>query len=287
MNTMNNYVQRFLLEDLNIRGAVVHVESVWQQMLENRKYPEPVMQLLGELSATTLLLGDNLKQSGRLTVQLKGDGPVSMLVIDCDENLRLRGMAKYAPNVAARPVPDLLGHGQLVMTLDMHSMREAYQSIVPLDGDTVGEIFEHYFKQSEQLPSRLFLTTSDNAISGILLQKLPSADACDPDGWTRIEALAATTHDEALFRLTAEEILSRLFLEETIRVFDSQSVSYGCHQDPSKIYNMLQLLGREEVDAILRESGEVVVHDDICNREYRLDALTIDAIFRKAGPTIH
>lgn len=284
---MNNYVQRFLLENLDIRGAVVHVESVWQQMLKDRKYPEPVMQLLGELSATTLLLGDNLKQTGRLTVQMKGNGPVSMLVIDCNESLQLRGMAKYASEVASQAVPELLGHGQLVLTLDMHSMREAYQSIVPLDGDTIAEIFEHYFKQSEQLPSRLFLTTSDNAISGILLQKLPSADACDPDGWARIEALATTTHDKNLFRLTAEEILTRLFYEETIRIFDAQSVSYGCHEDPSKIYDMLQSLGREEVNAILSECGEVVVHDDICNREYRFDALTIDAIFREAGPTVH
>ncbi|MDV6345604.1 Hsp33 family molecular chaperone HslO [Nitrosomonas sp. Is37] len=284
---MNNYVQRFLLENLDIRGAVVHLDSVWQQMLQNRNYPASVVQLLGDMSATTLLLSGNLKQLGRLTVQLKGDGPVPMLVIDCNESLHLRGMAKYAPQVAAQPVPDLLGHGQLVLTLDMLSMREAYQSIVPLDGDTIAEIFEHYFKQSEQLPSRLFLATSDNAIFGILLQKLPTADQQDPDGWTRIEALAATVQDQPIFKLAAEEILTRLFMEETIRVFDAQTVSYGCREDPAKIYNMLHSLGRAEVNAILQECGEVVVHDDICNREYRFDALAIDAIFREAGPTLH
>jgi len=284
---MSNYVQRFLLENLDIRGAIVHLDSVWQQMLQDRNYPIPVMQLLGEMSATTLLLGENLKQPGRLTVQLKGDGPVSRLVIDCNESLHLRGMAKYASPVTAQPVPDLLGHGQLVLTLDMSSMREAYQSIVPLEGDTIAEIFEHYFSQSEQLPSRLFLSTSDNAIFGILLQKMPAADQRDPDGWTRSEALAATVQDQTMFGLTAEEILSRLFIEETIRIFDTQAVSYGCHEDPAKIYDMLQSLGQEEVHAILQEQGEVVVHDDICNREYRFDALTIDAIFREAGPTVH
>lgn len=284
---MNNYVQRFLLENLDIRGAVVHLDSVWQQMLQDRNYPASVVQLLGDMSATTLLLSGNLKQLGRLTVQLKGDGPVPMLVIDCNESLHLRGMAKHVPQVAALPVPDLLGHGQLVLTLDMLSMREAYQSIVPLDGDTIAEIFEHYFRQSEQLPSRLFLATSDNAVFGILLQKLPTADQQDPDGWTRVEALAATVQDQPMFRLTAEEILTRLFMEETIRVFDVQTVSYGCHEDPAKIYNMLHSLGRAEVNAILQECGEVVVHDDICNREYRFDALAIDAIFREAGPTVH
>ena len=284
---MNNYIQRFLLENLDIRGAVVHLDSVWQQMLKGRNYPQPVIGLVGDISTTTLLLGDNLKQPGRLTVQLKGDGPVSMLVIDCNEELFLRGMAKCEPVIPPQPVPDLLGHGQLVLTLDMFSMREAYQSIVPLDGNSIAEIFEHYFRQSEQLPSRLFLATSSEAISGILLQKLPTTDEKDPDGWTRAEALAATVQDRAMFNLPATEILSRLFFEETIRVFDAQVVNYGCQEDQTKIYNMLQSLGREEVDAILREQGEIVIHDDICNREYRFDAMTIEAIFSEASRTVH
>lgn len=284
---MSDYVQRFLLENLDIRGAVVHLDSVWQQMLKGRDYPRPVIDLLGEMAATTLLLGDNLKQHGRLTVQLKGNGPVSMLVIDCNDSLHLRGMAKCAPAIEPQSVSDLLGHGQLVLTLDMFSMRETYQSIVPLDGDTIAEIFEHYFRQSEQLPSRLFLTASDQAISGILLQKLPAADKQDPDGWARTEALAATVHNQPAFNLSASDLLIRLFVNETIRVFDAQTVNYGCHDNSAKVYQMLQSLGREEVDAILRERGEIVVHDDICDREYHLDALTVDAIFRDAGPTVH
>lgn len=284
---MSNYVQRFLLENLNIRGAVVHLDSIWQQMTAGRSYPQPVAQLLGEMSAITLLLGENLKQAGRLTIQLTGDGPVSMLVLDCTENLHLRGMAKCAPLVAAQPVADLLGNGRLVLTLDMPSMRESYQSIVPLEGNTIAGIFEHYFNQSEQLPSRLFLIAERHAIFGLLLQKLPNADLQDPDGWARTEALAATVYDHKLFDLSAEQILTRLFYEETIRIFDLQSVHYGCKEDPVKIYTMLRSLGREEVDSILREFGEVVVNDDICNQVYRLDALTVDAIFREADPTIH
>ncbi len=284
---MSNYVQRFLLENLDIRGAVVHLDSVWQQMLSGRNYPQPVIQLVGEMSATTLLLSDNLKQNGRLTIQLNGSGPVSMLVIDCNESLHIRGMAKCIQQIEPQPVPELLGHGQLLLTLDMPSMRESYQSIVPLNGASITEIFEYYFKQSEQLPSRLFLVTTNQTIFGLQLQKLPTADQQDPDGWVRAEALAATVNDHALWHLAAEEILTRLFYEETIRIFDAQTVHYGCHEDPAKIYAMLRLLGRQEVDSILKEFGEVIINDDICNREYRLDALTIDAIFREAGPTIH
>jgi molecular chaperone Hsp33 len=284
---MSNYVQRFLLENLDIRGAVVHLDSVWQQMLSDRHYPQPVTQLLGEMSATTLLLGDNLKQTGRLTIQLNGSGPVSMLVIDCNEDLQIRGMAKCAQHIEPQSVPELLGHGQLLITLDMPSMRESYQSIVPLDGDSIAEIFQHYFKQSEQLPSRLFLITTNQSIFGLLLQKLPAADQQDPDGWARAETLAATIHDQTLLGLTAEEMLTRLFYEETIRIFDSHAVHYGCHEDPAKIYAMLRSLGRKEVDSILQEFGVIIITDDICNREYRLDALAVDAIFREASPTIH
>ena len=284
---MNNYVQRFLLENLDIRGAVVHLDSIWQQMTTGRNYPQPVTQLLGEMSAITLLLGENLKQTGRLTIQLTGNGPISMLVLDCTEDLHLRGMAKCDSLVAAKPVPDLLGNGRLLLTLDMPSMRESYQSIVPLEGNSIAAIFEHYFHQSEQLPSRLFLITEQHAVFGLLLQKLPNADLVDPDGWARAEALAATVHDHKLFELNAEQILTRLFYEETIRIFDPQPVHYGCKEDPAKIYAMLRSLGREEVDSILKEFGEVIVNDDICNREYRLDALAVDAIFREAGPTVH
>jgi len=284
---MTNYVQRFFLEGLDIRGAIVHLGSVWEQMLQNRDYPKPVMEMLGEISAIALLLSDNLKQTGYLTIQLNGSGPVSMLVVDCNETLHLRGMAKCEQHIEPQPVPDLLGYGQLALTLDMLSMKESYQSIVPLDGNNIAEIFEHYFKQSEQLPSRLFLATSNEAVFGILLQKLPAADQRDPDGWARAEALAATINDESLFQRSAEEILTHLFFEEIIRVFDAQTVQYGCHEDPAKIYTMLRSLGREEVNSILQEFGEVVISDNICNREYRFDALAIDAVFQDVSPTVH
>ncbi len=283
---MNNYLQRFLLEDLDIRGAFVHLDSVWQQMLTGRSYPTPVIQILGEITATALLFGGNLKH-GRLTIQLKGSGPISMLVIDCDENLQIRGMAKCAKIMELKPAPDLLGYGQLVLTLDMASMREAYQSIVPLEGNNITEIFEHYLKQSEQLNSWLCLAATTDATVGLFLQKLPTADQQDPDGWARIEALAATVTEKELFSLPSNELLTRLFNEETIRIFEPQPVNYGCQEDWEKVHSMLRALGREEVNTILQEFGEVVINDEICNREYRLDALAVDAVFRETNPAVH
>lgn len=275
----NDCIQRFLLDALDIRGVVVRLGPVWQKMLAGRLYPEPVVELLGEMSATTLLLGCNLKQAGRLTVQLRGNGPVSLLVIDCNEQLHIRGMARSSAGLTAGTAPELLGNGQLLISLDMPSMREPYQSLVPLDGNTIAEIFEHYLKQSEQLPSRLFLAASANGVAGLFLQKLPRADECDPDGWTRIEALASTVKDAELLSLPASELLLRLFQEETVRIFEAQAVTHDCPEDYEKVRSMLRSLGREEVDAILREHGEVLIQDEICNREYRFDAQAIDELF--------
>jgi molecular chaperone Hsp33 len=166
-------------------------------------------------------------------------------------------------------------------------MREPYQSFVPLDGDSIATIFEHYLKQSEQLPSRLFLAANEHGAAGLFLQKLPTADERDPDGWARIEHLASTVKAEELLGLSPEALLLRLFNEETVRVFDAQPVAHDCPEDWEKVRSMLRTLGRDEVDAILREYGEVVIKDDICNREYRFDAQAVEALFRANPPTLH
>ena len=280
-----NYVQRFLLDELDIRGAVVRLDSVWQQLLTRRNYPAPVIELLGQMSATTLLLADNLKQPGRLTIQLRGDGPVPLLVIDCNESLNLRCMAQHSEEIRPASLIELLGRGQLLLSLDQPSMRQPYQSFVPLVGDSIAEIFEHYLKQSEQLATRLFLAASPSATSGLFLQKMPSTDQRDADGWTRIEALAGTVRSEELLDLPSEELLKRLFHEETVRLFDKKAVTGNCPEDREKVGNMLLSLGREEIYAALRERGEIVIRDDLGNREYRFDKAAIDELFSNTPDT--
>ncbi|MEF8720570.1 MAG: Hsp33 family molecular chaperone HslO [Candidatus Accumulibacter necessarius] len=284
-------VCRFLFDDLDICGAVVSLGAVWRKMLENRAYPEPVVRLLGEMSATTLLLGGNLKQPGRLTIQLRGNGPVSLLVIDCNEQLQIRGMARCETQPESKSLRELLGHGHLQLSLDMRSMREPYQSIVPLDGENVAEVFEHYLRQSDQLPTRFFLAASSEAAAGLLLQKLPAADPCDPDGWARVEALAATVKASELLSLPAADLLLRLFHEEAVRLFPARTVIHNCPEDWEKVRSMLRSLGPAEVYAALREHDEVVIKDDLCNRDYRFDAQAIDEVFRDfvSGnpPTLH
>ena len=183
-----------------------------------------------------------------------------------------------------------MGQGQLLLSLDMPSMREPFQSIVPLVGDSIAQVFEHYLTHSEQLASRFFLAATPTGAAGLFLQKMPSTDQRDLDGWTRVEALVSTVKPEELLELSAEELLTRLFHEETVRVFDAQAVTNDVPEDWEKIGNMLRTLGREEVYAVLTERGEIVIRDDLGNLEYRFDQAAIDELFRHTPgtpPTVH
>ena len=285
-----NSVQRFLFDDLDIRGAVVHLGSVWQQLLTHRNYPAPVVELLGQMSITTLLLADNLKQAGRLTIQLRGDGPVTLLVIDCDETLNLRCMAQHGEHIEAASLIDLLGKGQLMISLDMPTMREPYQSIVPIVGNSIAEVFEHYLTHSEQLASRFFLTASASGAAGLFVQRMPAAEQRDADGWARIEALASTVKPEELLDLPSEDLLTRLFHQETVRLFDARPVTNIVPENRGKIGTMLLSLGREEVYGVLKERGVIIILDDLGNREYRFEKADIDELFLntpETPPTLH
>lgn len=284
-----NHVHPFLFEHLDIRGAIVSLDSTWRSLLSRRGYPATVANLLGEMSAVTTLIGANLKQAGRMTFQLRGEGPVNLLVLDCDEQLRLRGMAHWRPEALKDQLsaPDLLGHGQLALTLDAAGMRQPYQSLVPLVGDSIAAIFEHYLSQSEQQPTRLMLAAGPERAVGLFLQKLPSADARDADGWNRVQHLLATLHAPEMLGQAPVDLLRRVFPDEDLRVYDARPVSHHCPEDWEKVQSMLRSLGRAECDAILREKGEIVIRDDICNHNYRLDGTAVAALFEPPSPTLH
>lgn len=273
-----DYVRRFLFEDLDIRGALVALGNTWHDMSAGRNDPPPVASLLGELSAVTALIAGNLKAPGRLSFQLQGHGSVSLLLVDCDEQLRLRGVARHADAVPpASTFQDMLGDGQLILTLQ-GSRGDPYQSVVPLEGSSVKAVFEHYLAQSEQQPATLFLTATDAFAGGLFLQKLPDADVKDPDGWNRIGHLAATLKPDEL-REPAATLLMRLFPDENIRLFDPRPVRYHCPRDETKVLAMLKSLGRAEVEEALAEQGELLIEDDVCRHTYRYGADILPQLF--------
>jgi len=283
-------VHRFLLEDLDIRGALVQLGPSWATMNSQRDYAPPVRELLGEMAAVTALIGSNLKAPGRLSFQLQGHGPVSMLVMDCNEKLQLRGMARTSLSADAEAhvtgIGELLGDGRLVLTLQSQAAQTPYQSVVPLAGNSVAAVFEHFLEQSEQQPARLWLAATENTACGLFLQKLPNADILDADGWNRIEALAATLRLEELL-LPPETLLTRLFHEESVRLYPPRNTAWHCPRDEEKVRNMLLSLGREEVEAMLADAEIIAVEDEICGHEYRFDAGILDELFPPAGRILH
>lgn len=283
-------VRRFLLEQLDIRGAVVRLDDVWQALQSGRDYPQAVARLLGQMCAVSVIIGSNLKQPGRITFQIHGEGPLRLLVVDCPESLNLRAMAKVDGEIDGDGLHALIGDGRMQLSLDLPSMREPWRSLVPLEGDTIAEVFEHYLTQSEQQPAGLWLACDGGVAAGLFLQKLPGADERDADGWDRVLHLASTVKAGELLELDAETLLGRLFAEEEVRVFEPRPVIHHWPRDPSRVEDMLRGLGREELQSILDEHGEVVVHDDLGNHTYRFDADAIEALFTDEDgrpPTLH
>jgi molecular chaperone Hsp33 len=275
-----DYVQRFLFENLDIRGRLVCLTGAWQRMLEGRASPEHIAELLGHTTALNVLLGANQKGAGRVTLQVQGSGPVKLLVADCTAELHIRGMAAFEKQEAVSASErSLLGDGRLSVTLEDLKSGQLYQSLVPLEGETLEQIFEHYLSQSEQSTAFLRLKADRGALCGLLLEKLPRADLRDPDGWNRVCHLAETLQLDETRDAQPYDLLTRVFPEELMRVFRLYAVEYHCPYDEDKVKDMLRVLGRDEVESILAEHGEVVIKNEMCNHEYRFDAKAIQALF--------
>lgn len=291
MSAIKDAVHRFLFEQLDIRGALVQLGPAWQAMHSRRNYATPVRDLLGELAAVAVLITGHLKTPGRITFQVQGKGPITLLVMDCDQQLRLRGMAHIDGSASALALSEdtsvsaLLGHGQLVMTLHADH-GNPYQSIVPLAGDSLSVVFEHYLTQSEQQPARLWLAANNETACGLFLQKLPEADQRDSDGWERIAALASTVSKNEL-TLSPETLLTRLFTEEDVRLFEPRPAIWHCPRDEEKIREVLRSLGREELESILADAQEIAVDDEICGHEYRFGPELLDELFPPGGRVLH
>jgi molecular chaperone Hsp33 len=275
-----DYVQRFLFENLDIRGRLVCLTGAWQRMLDGRDYPDDVVSLLGHTTALNVLLGANQKDAGRVTLQVQGTGPVKLLVTDCTAALRIRGMASYDElEESFSSERQMLGDGRLSVMLEDMKSGHLYQSLVPLEGDSLERIFQHYLSQSEQVETWLRLFADGGALCGLLLEKLPGADSRDPDGWNRVIHLANTLTLDETRDIQPYSLLTRVFPEELMRVFRLHPVEYHCPYDEAKVETMLRALGRDEVESILAEKGEVLIRNEMCGHEYRFDAGAIARIF--------
>jgi molecular chaperone Hsp33 len=294
-------LHRFLFERYPIRGHLVHLDAAWRALIEHRHYPDTIRQTLGEAVVASLLLAATIKFEGVLSLQLQGDGPVHLLLAQCTSGLGVRGLARHRDSNVPDSfrIRDLIGAGNLTVTLESDDGSQRYQGIVPIEGDRLADSLQAYFQNSEQLPTRLWLHADAQGASGMLLQKLPgtsSVSAADAaaieDAWRRVQFIGDTLTPEELRTLEDAEILHRLFNEDDLRLFEPSPVYFRCRCSRERVAGMLQGLGEAETRSVIAERGKVEVHCDFCNRAYVFDAVDVAQLFKstvaaESGSSVH
>ena len=276
----------FLFDNSDVRGNAVHLSNTIQQALQHSEYPAVLRTALTELMAAAALLTSTVKlDNGTLTFQIQGQGPLSLLVVECNSALKMRATAKWQGDIAGLGFKELVGLGNFVITLDPKDGGQSYQGIVDVVGDNIAQILENYMHQSAQLQTKIWLSSSHNEAAGLLLQKLPQHETDDQDTWQRTTVLAETVQHDELLQLDTQTLLRRLFHEENVRLFDSKPVAFECRCSQQSVSNMLRLLGREEVDSIIQEQGRIKVNCDFCNAEYLFDPIDASQLFVNQMPT--
>ncbi|MCO4203063.1 Hsp33 family molecular chaperone HslO [Aeromonas taiwanensis] len=277
---------RYLFEEYEVRGELVQLDHTYRHIIDAQNYPVQVQQLLGELLVATSLLTATLKFEGSITVQLQGDGPVRLAVINGDNNQQLRGVARFEGELPSDgKLQSLIGNGQLVITITPEQ-GERYQGIIALEADTLAACLEQYFAQSEQLATRLWIRTGHHEgqprAAGILLQELPAQSEDHSEDFDHLVQLTTTIKDEELFGLEAEEILYRLYHQDKVRVFDPQAIEFRCTCSRARCEGALLQIEKQEAVAMLQELGKIDMHCDYCGAHYEFDGIDIETLFSRA-----
>src|SRR5690554_1738814 len=299
---MTDEFKKYLLPDHSTRVQAVRLTESWRTGLSHQHYPVLIQQLLGELVSAAVLLASNIKFDGSLVLQLQGDGPVALLVVECTADLSIRATATLREGheiPAEGGLQNLLntqGNGRFIVVLDPNRETtdlKPYQGVVPLEGDTVAEVLQDYMRDSEQLDTRLWLASSSDHTAGLLLQRLPDHGGLQSEGvdarqetWERINHLATTVKTQELLDLDTDTLVHRLFWQEDLIAFDPQPVRWHCPCTRERVANMLRALGREEVEDILSEREKIDVVCNFCGKPYEFDAVDCVSLFvDNLGPT--
>lgn len=284
-------VRRFLFERNPIRGQHVTLDSSWQQIVEQTEAEGTALVLLGQALTAATLLVETLNIDGSISLQIRGNGAINLLVAEASSRGTIRGLVRQNADIGEQQsLQQIFDSDKLVITIQ-NGNAKPYQGIVPLTGDTLNLALQSYFDQSEQLPTRIWLACDRQSASGMLLQRLPGERA-DEDAWNRLLTLADTTRDEELLGLEAPQLLHRLFHEEDLRLFDAAPVIFACTCSSDRIRDMLASLGKAEVASILEDEGEIAVTCEFCNASYAYDRVDLtllfnDSEFQSISPTRH
>jgi len=304
VGALENYVLPFQIESAGVRGRLVRLGPVIDDLLSRHDYPEPVSRLLGEAILLTVMLGDSLKFDGKLTLQTSSDGPITFLVVQFRGPGEVRAYASYQDEGVAQAVADagegeprLLGQGHMALTIEPGGGMERYQGFVELEGENLVDAAHTYFRQSEQIPSLLRVAVAPQFVGGrngerggwawraggLMIQKvgaeggrnaIHAADADDEsaEDWNRASMLGATVQDHEILdpTLSPERLLIRLFHEERVRAFPASAIDAFCHCSRERVADLLTRFPDERIEEMVQD-GKVLVTCEFCNREYDFD----------------
>jgi molecular chaperone Hsp33 len=312
-------LHKFIFDGMPVRGMLVRLTDGWREVLARREgadtpYPPELRALLGEMAAAATLMQANIKFNGALVLQVMGDGPVKLAVAEVQPDLAFRVTAKLVGELPAgsgmAAMINAHGRGRCAITLDPKDKlpgQQPYQGVVPLHGDhreplqKISEVLEHYMLQSEQLDTKLVLAANDQLAAGLLIQRLPVQGQANLEGtqarnedeiglnedYNRIVHLASTLTADELLSLDANTILHRLFWEEPVQRFEPLEGAHGprfaCSCSRTRVGNMLIGLGRQEIDEVLAERGDVEVGCEFCGKKYQFDAVDVGELFAPVG----
>jgi len=294
---MSDLLKKYLTADHSTRIQTLRLDQAWQTGLSHQDLPARVVTLLGELAAASVLLAGNIKFDGSIVLQLQGNGPVRLIMVECTSALELRATAHVLEPAAisdAATLQSLMnadGQGRFTVLLDPAGHQEgatAYQGIVPLEGDTVAIALEYYMQHSEQLDTRLWLAADAGQCAGLLLQRMPGKTAADgapvpPETaeatWTHCQALADTLKPAELLANAPDALIHKLFWEDDLLAFPDQPARWHCPCNRDRVADMLRGLGQAEIDSILAEQGHVHIACNFCGRPYDFDAVDCAGLF--------
>lgn len=292
MDPISDFVLPFQLEKVSIRGRLVRLKHSMRDILERHQYPPLVNRLLEELIVLSTALSNLFKFEGIFTLQINGDGPVRLMVVDITHNGDIRACARYdEEKVAKLPISTtsihpVLGTGHMAFTIDQTNIDDRYQGIVELNGSTLSQCLHHFFRQSDQLETGVVafsnsenLNTPNHLAAALIIQRMPTSSGLsfeaieeENDGWLRsLSILGTVTPTEMLSGdLSAPDLLLRLFWEDGIRIFENRLLIAKCRCSEERIFQMLKTFSASDIQEMI-ENAKISVTCEFCNQKYIFD----------------
>ncbi len=275
-------LQRFLFEHANIRGEIAHLDETYKNILHQHPYPPVVKKLLGEALVSCLLLAGSIKFEGDVSLQFHGDKRLPLLLVQCNHQLQLRAFAKYQDDAEGIDYSSAFLEGKMALIIQQNNTTQAYESIVPILSTSMSENLTHYFAQSEQVATQVWLAVNENSAAGILLQLMPGQNTQQRETfWEYAVMLGQTIRDDELLMLDNPTLLHRLYHETELRLYTARSVCFQCRCNLNKMKQVLTVLGEEEVQQLLKEKGHVEISCDFCNQKYMFDPIDVTLLFKQ------